>query len=141
MVCVAVAAAAVALALAGCGATDNAELKRRVEALNAIAVEGGLLADGVIGDRTKATFTRVHARALGEEADHEAEKVADAKVAAGLRREREQTVALAQRLGDALGILQTFPGGERTARVARRRLADVADAAGRLDAGIPEASP
>jgi hypothetical protein len=132
------ACAALVVALSGCGPTDSGELKRRVETLDAIAVEGRLLADGVIGDRTRATFTRVHARTLAEDAQHEAEKIADAQVEPGLRREQERAVAIAQRLSDALGGLETFPGGEGNAIGTRDELAKVADQARRLDERIPE---
>src|SRR5215217_1026256 len=67
------------MVLGGCGGpirTD--ELQRGVQSLAALAAEGAILADGTARDRTKATFTRVQARTLGEEADHESEKLADA---------------------------------------------------------------
>lgn len=90
--------AAALAALAGCGQTDNAELKRRIQTLDAIAAEGRLLANGIIGDRTKATFARVHARTLAQDAQHEAEKMADAEIVPHLERERERerAVAIAQ---------------------------------------------
>jgi hypothetical protein len=130
--------ACLAVAGAGCGPTDEAELKRRIQALDAIAVEARLLADGVAGDRTKATFARVHARTLAEAAEHEAEKMADAEIVPRLERERERAVAIAQRLADAIGVLQVFPGGEDMARDTREELVEVAGEAQRLDASIPE---
>ena len=130
--------AGLAAVAAGCGPTDNAELKRRVQSVNAIAVEGRLLADGVIGDRTKATFARVHGRALAEDAEHEAEKMADAEVLARLRPARARAVAIAQRVSDAIAVLQVFPGGEDNARDARNDLVSLAAQAKRLDASIPE---
>ena len=125
-------------AAVGCGSTDNAELKRRIQTLDAIAVEGRLLADGVIGDRTKATFARVHGRTLAESAEHEAEKMADAEVLPRLSREREQAVAIAQRLSDAIAVLQVYPGAENTARDAGDEIRKLADEAQRLDASIPQ---
>jgi hypothetical protein len=128
-----------AAAAAGCGPTDNAELKRRVQTLNAIAVEARILADGVIGDRTKATFTRVHGRALAESASHEAEKMADAEVLPRLGRERDQAVAIAQRLSDAIAVLQVYPGAENKARDTGEEIRRLAGEAQRLDESIPQA--
>jgi hypothetical protein len=122
----------------GCGPTDNAELKRRIQTLDAIAVEARMLADGVIGDRTKATFTRVHARTLAESATHEAEKMADAKVLPRLEREREQAVAIAQRLSDAIAVLQVYPGAENKARDGGDEIRRLAGEAQRLDESIPD---
>jgi hypothetical protein len=130
--------AGVVVTSAGCGPTGNAELKRRIQTLDAIAVEGRLLADGVIGDRTKATFTRVHGGTLAEAAEHEAEKMADADVVAPLQREREQAVTIAMRLSDAIGALQVYPGAEDKARDARDELGKLAAEAQRLDESIPE---
>jgi hypothetical protein len=111
-----------ALALAGCGALDRAELKRGVESLTGIAAEGRLLADGAATDRTRSTYTRVHARDLTDDVDHEAEKLADATPQPGTGADRDRAVALAGRLSQALGTLQTSPGDERGAAQARRQL-------------------
>ena len=111
---------------------DHAELGRGVETLGALAAEGQVLADGVAADRTRSTYTRVHARTLAEDAAHEAEKLADATVERGADRDRDRAVAVAQRLDDALGELQTFPGQERTGVEVRRALAEIADEVERL---------
>lgn len=125
-----------AACVAGCGPTDHDELERRVGTLAAIASEGRILADGVAGDRTKATFARVHARELADGATHEAEKMADAEVEPGLGRHRARAVALAQDIGDALGDLQVFPGDEERARSAGEALAGLVIRAQRLDRQI-----
>ena len=137
-VCAVVLIAGFAAVAVGCGPTDNAELKRRIQTLDAIAVEARLLADGVIGDRTKATFARVHSRTLAESATHEAEKMADAQVLPRLSREREQAVAIAQRLSDAIAVMQVYPGSENRARDAGDEIRDLANQARRLDESIPE---
>jgi len=118
--------------LTGCGPLDRAELSRGVETLSALAAEGQLVADGVASDRSKATYTRVHARALADDAGHEAEKLADAGVQTGIERERDQAVALAQQLDDTLGELETFPGRERTGRQVDGDLTSIADDLDRL---------
>jgi hypothetical protein len=108
----------VALALAGCGDLSRGELERRVTTLESLAAEGQLLAGEVARDRTKATFARVRARELAEDADHEAEKMADATPSDGLADVRDDAVEQAQALADAFGTLQVFPGAEdRAAQV------------------------
>ena len=126
--------------LTGCGPLDRAELSRGVETLSALAAEGQLVADGVASDRSKATYTRVHARALADDAGHEAEKLADAGVQTGLGRERDQAVALAQQLDDTLGELETFPGGERTGGQVHGDLMRIADGLDRLTSRLAELS-
>jgi hypothetical protein len=116
-----------AVALAGCGPLDRAELKRGVESLSAVTAEGRLLADGVASDRTRSTYVRVHARELGDEVQHESEKLADATTASGLEGSRDAAVTLAGRLGDALGELQTRPGDEAVGDAVRASLARVSD--------------
>jgi len=123
------------LAAGGCGGPiQPGELRRGVETVGALAAQGGLLADGAARDRTKATFTRVQARTLAAETDHEAEKLADAQAPAGLAGGKQSAVRLAQRVAGALGDLQVTPGDEAVARAARdslRRLSDDASALAR----------
>ena len=126
--------------LTGCGPLDRAELSRGVETLSALAAEGQLVADGVASDRTKATYTRVHARTLADDAGHEAEKLADAGVQTGIERERDQAVALAQQLDDTLGELETFPGGERTGAQVHGDLMRIANGLDRLTSRLAELS-
>jgi hypothetical protein len=120
------------IVLAGCGPLDHAELSRGVETLGAIAAEGQLVADGVAADRSRSTYTRVHARTLADDASHEAEKLADARVEAELDGLRDQAVAAAQRLDDAIGELETFPGSERTGARVHRDLVEIAGEIERL---------
>ena len=117
------AALAAVLALPGCGgAIKQEELARGIASLGAIAAEGELMADGAARDRTKATFTRVQARTLAEEADHEAEKLADAQAQGSLAGARDQAVQLAQDVSDALAELRVRPGDRAGAGAARGRL-------------------
>jgi hypothetical protein len=119
-------AAAMAIAVAvvvssGCGDLSRAELSRSVESLSAIAAEGGLVANGVARDATKATYARVMAKTLGGEAEHEAEKLADATPAPEVRRERDAAVGVATDIAELYLELETFPGDEGLgARVQQR---------------------
>jgi hypothetical protein len=125
--------AAVAVLLSGCGPLERAELKRGVETLTALAAEGRLVADGVASDRTRSTYSRVQARTLGEDARHEAEKLADATVVRGIETQRDQAVELAQKLDDALGQIDVFPGDESMGDRVRDELRSIEDDLTKLD--------
>jgi hypothetical protein len=104
--------AVLAFAATGCGDLSKDELNRGVESLSAIAAQGRLVARGVARDGTKSTYTRVMAKTLGGQADHEAEKLADATPATGTGDERDAAVALAGEISQLFSELQTFPGDE-----------------------------
>jgi hypothetical protein len=123
----AVLAAVLAAVLSGCGGPIQPdELARSIETLESTAAEGALLAKDVSRDRSKATFVRVHARDLGDVAQHEAEKLSDAEAdQADVASAKTDAIDLADRIGTALGQIQTSPGSEtdgRTAAAALNRL-------------------
>jgi len=130
-------AALLVLSLAGCGDLSRDELRRGVESLAADAAQGQLVANGVARDATKATYARVMAKTLGEEAQHEAEKLADAETAPERQDERDAAVEIAGEISENLSELQTYPSAERQAALVRRRLSRVQqraeDLAGRLE--------
>ncbi|HEX8075173.1 MAG TPA: hypothetical protein VF545_09345 [Thermoleophilaceae bacterium] len=125
-----------ALATAGCGNLSRGELERGVATLEATASEGVLLAREVARDRTKATYARVHARNLADDAEHEAEKLNDATASTGIDGERRRAAELAGELGDTLGELETAPGDEagaaRAADDLRKQRSELADLLGEL---------
>jgi hypothetical protein len=126
-----------ALASAGCGGPIQAdELGRGINSLGSLAAEGKLLAQDVGRNRTRMTFVRVHARELADEANHEAEKLADATAHGRLVRPKDEAVKLAQDISSALGDLQVKAGDEATGRKAaaqlRRYASDAGTLAGRL---------
>jgi hypothetical protein len=119
--------------LAGCGGpiTDD-ELERGVQTLGATAAEGRLVALDVVEDRTKVTFTRVHARDLAEDAAHEAEKLNDAQAKPGNADAKAEAVKLAQDIDSALGDLQVSPSDRSVARDVEQRLDRLSTRAERL---------
>jgi hypothetical protein len=123
-----VVAAAAALATGGCGNLSGGELERGVATLESLANEGTLLARDVARDRSKATFARVQARELADQAQHEAEKLNDATPSGDLGQERERAVELAGDLSDALGEIETAPGDEQRAARTERDLRTIGDA-------------
>ena len=125
----AVLAAALAVALAGCGGPIKPdELARSIQTLESTAAEGALLANDVSRDRSKATFVRAHARDLGDVVQHEAEKLNDAEAdQAEVAAARTDAIDLADRIGTALGQVQTAPGSESDGRTAAEALSRLSD--------------
>ena len=112
------------LAGSGCGDLSRGELSRGVESLSALAAQGELVASGVARDATKSTYARVMAKTLGGEAEHEAEKLADAEPEAAVRAERHAAVQVAEEIAELFSQLQTFPGDERHGELVQKHMAE-----------------
>jgi hypothetical protein len=125
----AIAIVATAAASSGCGDLSRGELSRGVESLSALAAEGGLIADGVRRDATKSTYARVMAKTLGGEAEHEAEKLADATPAPEVAHERDAAVRVAGEIADLFMELQTFPGDEHHGALVQRHMQEAKESA------------
>lgn len=123
------AAACLLLALGGCGDLSRGELSRGVESLSALAAQGKLIAKGVAEDATKTTYTRVMAKTLGGEAEHEAEKLADAEPEEAVHTERHAAVQVAMEIADLYTQIQTFPGDERHGAAVRKHMGEAKDKA------------
>jgi hypothetical protein len=120
----------VALAIAsGCGDLSREELSRGVESLSALAAQGTLVADGVARDATKSTYARVMAKTLGGEAEHEAEKLADAEPEAPVEEERDAAVQVAGEISQLFSELQTFPGDEHHGLLVRKHMGEAREKA------------
>lgn len=117
---------------AGCGELNRGELNRGVESLSALAAQGELVANGVARDATKSTYARVMAETLGGEAEHEAEKLADAEPEAEVGGERNAAVRLAGELADLFSELQTFPGDERRGAEVEKEMGELGERADAL---------
>jgi hypothetical protein len=132
------AAAFTAAALAGCGGPITPdELSRSIETLESTAAEGALLARDVARDRTKATFARAHSRDLGDVVQHEAEKLSDAEAdQADVAAAKTDAVDLADRIGTALGQIQTAPDSEMDGRTASAALDRLSQDAKKLADGL-----
>ena len=125
----AIAALLALLVFAGCGDLSRDELNRGVESLSALAAQGELIANGVARDATKSTYTRVMAKTLGGEAEHEAEKLADAEPSPEVKKERNAAVQIAAELADLFSELQTFPGDEHHGALVEKHMAEVKEQA------------
>lgn len=113
----------------GCGDLSRDELNRGVESLSALAAQGELIANGVARDATKSTYTRVMAKTLGGEAEHEAEKLADAESSPEVAKERDAAVQVAGELADLFSELQTFPGDEHHGELVEKHMGEVKEQA------------
>ena len=134
--------AALALGAAGCGELSNDELNRGVESLSALAGQGQLVASGVARDATKSTYTRVMAKTLGEEADHEAEKLADATLEEPeTADQRHAAVAVAGEISGLFSELQTYPGDERHGALIEKHLGEAQEKADAIVAQLSGDAP
>jgi hypothetical protein len=138
---VAAGAALLLLLAAGCGDLSRDELNRGVESLSALAAQGELVANGVARDATKSTYARVMAKTLGDEAEHEAEKLADAEPEAAVADERHAAVQIAGELSQLFSELQTFPGDEHHGAVVERHMGEVKEQADAVVARLTGESP
>src|SRR4051812_8411776 len=130
------------VALSGCGDLSNDELNRGVESLSALAAQGQLVANGVARDATKATYARAMARTLGEEADHEAEKLADATLEeTETTDQRHAAVAVADEISGLLSELQTFPGDEHHGELVEKHLGEAQEKADAIVAKLSGDAP
>jgi hypothetical protein len=120
-----VAIAVAAAPAAGCGDLSEAELRRQVESFASLASEGRFVAQGVRQDRTRATFVRVHAGELADEADSGAEKLRDARPQFGIDKDVRRAIDLAGATSDALGEIVLAPGDEAEGAKAERELTDL----------------
>jgi hypothetical protein len=121
--------AALVLSSTGCGDLSREELNRGVESLGALAAQGGLIANGVARDATKSTYTRVMAKTLGGEAEHEAEKLADAEPSPEVEAQRDAAVQIAAEIADLFSELETFPGDERHGAIVQRHMREAKEKA------------
>ena len=115
--------------LQGCGDLSRDELNRGVESLSAIAAQGELIANGVARDATKSTYTRTMSKTLGGEAEHEAEKLADAEPEGGVAPERHAAVLVAEEIAELYSQLQVFPGDERHGAVVQKHMEEAKEQA------------
>jgi len=120
--------------LAGCGGPmKQSELADSIDTIESSAAEGSLLASHVYTDETKTTFARVRAREIGEELDHEQEKLSDADAEnADVAADQKRAIDIAGQVAEQVGQLQTAPDDREAARAISVRLRELADDASAL---------
>jgi hypothetical protein len=131
-------AAAAVLLVAGCGGPmKQTELADSIETIESSAAEGSLIASHAYTDKTKATFVRVRSRELGEELDHEQEKLTDAEAENGdVAADKDRAIDIADQASEQLGQLQVAPDDREAARAISVRLRELADSASALGAHL-----
>jgi hypothetical protein len=125
----------------GCGDLSRGELSRGAESLSALAAQGELVASGVARDATKTTYARVMAKTLGGEAEHEAEKLADATPSPEVERQRDAAVEVAGEIAELFSELQTFPGDEHHGVLVQRHLGEAKEQADAIVARLTGEAP
>jgi hypothetical protein len=132
----AVLAIAASLGLTGCGGPqtlDAEALQKEAEAIESLAAEGALVAGDVSEGDSSSAFVRVHAKALGKNAQAVVAVLAldKAKPRPGLSQEVGRAHALAQSVRADLAQLEDSPSPEAAASL-RDRLERKAEEAKRL---------
>ena len=121
--------------LAGCGgggSLDSEALSKEVEAIESLAAEGAVLANGAAQAKTTSVFTRVHAEELAETATEETKKLESADVDPELRPKARKATLLSTRIGKLLTQLGEASGDRAGAQAVMRRLDEAAKTAKEL---------
>ena len=111
----------------------QSELADSIDTIESSAAEGSLIASHVYTNKTKTTFVRVRAREIGEELDHEQEKLHDADAENDdVAADQERAIDLAGQAAEQIGQLQSQPDDREAARAISVRLRELADDASAL---------
>jgi hypothetical protein len=107
------------LLLAGCGgggSVSQQDVQKQFEAIQSLAAEGALVADGAADGRTTDVFIRVHTSYLDDAAQKVATKLSSASATGAADRDRRRAARLAARVADRLTTLGDNPGDRAGAR-------------------------
>ena len=123
------------LAAAGCGgggSVSQKDVQKQFAAIQSLAAEGALVADGAADGRTTDVFVRVHTGYLDKAARKVETQLSSAQASGAAERDRVRAARLASSVSDQLARLGDDPGDragargiehqlERDAAVAERR--------------------
>jgi hypothetical protein len=109
--------ALIVLAAPGCGGTtlSSKDLQKQFEAIQSLAAEGALVADGAADGRTTDIFVRVHALYLSEAAAKVGDDLSAKQASSSLAPDKSDAVELAGRVEDDLTQLHESPGDKEQA--------------------------
>jgi hypothetical protein len=113
------------LLLAGCGAGGSAsqkDIQKQFEAIQSLAAEGALVADGAADGRATDVFVRVHTSYLDEAARKVEAQLSSAHASGPAERDRVRAARLASSVANQLAKLGEDPGDHEAARRIQRRL-------------------
>jgi hypothetical protein len=130
---IATAVAVLGAVVSGCEPLDSGELTREIEGVSSLAAEGAVLADEISQQETKRAFARVHARELGDSAEHSAERLTDAHPAEGLAEATSKAIRLSEDVSAAIGELEVAPDDAVAAHATEKRLRHLVQRASSLE--------
>ena len=119
--------------LDGCGAggsVSQKDVQKQFEAIQSLAAEGALVADGAADGRSTDVFVRVHSGYLNRAADKVATELSSARATGAVDRKRVRGARLATHVADRLSTLADDPGDSPGARRIATQL--------RVDAALAE---
>ncbi len=113
------------LLLAGCGGGGSAsqeDIQKQFEAIQSLAAEGALVADGAADGRTTDVFVRVHTGYLDEAARKVEAQLSSARASGAAERDRVRAARLASSVAGELASLGDDPGDREAAHRIQQRL-------------------
>jgi hypothetical protein len=113
------------LLLAGCGGGGSAsqeDIQKQFEAIQSLAAEGALVADGAADGRTTDVFVRVHTSYLDEAARKVEAQLSSAHASGAAERDRVRAARLASSVAGQLARLGDDPGDQEAAHRIQLRL-------------------
>ena len=124
----------VLLVAAGCGgggSVSQKDVQKQFEAIQSLAAEGALVADGAADGRTTDVFVRVHTGYLDKAARKVEGQLSSARASGAAERDRVRAARLAASVAGELARLGDDPGDRAGARRIEQQLQQDASAAER----------
>jgi len=124
----------VLLVAAGCGgggSVSQKDVQKQFEAIQSLAAEGALVADGAADGRTTDVFVRVHTGYLDQAARKVEGQLSSARASGAAERDRVRAARLASSVAGELARLGDDPGDRVRARRIEQQLQRDASAAER----------
>jgi hypothetical protein len=124
----------VLLVAGGCGgggSVSQKDVQKQFEAIQSLAAEGALVADGAADGRTTGVFVRVHTGYLDKAARKVEGQLSSARASGAAERDRVRAARLASSVAGELGRLGDDPGDRAGARRIEQQLQRGASAAER----------
>jgi hypothetical protein len=136
-----VAAAVVTIAVlvaAGCGQStlDSKAVRTQAASVRSLAVEGGVLVDGMEHDGLKESFAQVHAADLADRAADSEQQLEPSLATPKLKRTVERLRAMAEAVSTELRGIETDPREATVTRRAARRLERLASGADAIESRL-----
>lgn len=100
----------------GGGSVSQTDVQKQFEAIQSLAAEGALVADGAADDRSTDVFVRVHSGYLNRAAGKVATELSSARASGTVDGKRVRAARLATHVADRLATLAGDPGDSAGAR-------------------------